>query len=120
MKKYSHFNIFTSLFFKFKNLKISKHCKNMGVTDSFQQNLANFGDFGNVTGLFISKIMHSAFIDVNMEGTEAAAVTNNNLTTATPGSQFTVRFHCDRPFLFIIHDNINNTIFFMGKMVNPC
>ena len=67
--------------------------------------------------MFVSEALHNAFIDVNEEGSEAAAAT----TMLTLGSSPTLPFRitADNQFLFFILDNEIRTILFMGRYVNP-
>jgi len=64
---------------------------------------------------YISDVMHKTFIDVNEEGTEAAAVTSVviGVDSAPPA------FRVDRPFVFAIRENSSDTILFIGKIVKP-
>lgn len=75
-------------------------------------------DFSGIaeTGLYISKVIHKTFIEVNEEGTEAAAVTVITVVDSVmPGTYI----RADRPFLFVIKEKMSNTILFMGKVVEP-
>lgn len=79
-------------------------------------------DFSGISEipLFISRVIHKTYIDVNEEGTEAAAVTAVvfELTSVNPdGGPIIVRF--DRPFLFAITENSSKSIVFVGKMMEP-
>ena len=81
-------------------------------------------DFSGMTGkpdLFISAVVHKAFVDVTEEGTEAAAVTGvgvaKSAVAVPPKSP--PEFHADHPFLFLIRDLRTNSILFMGRVVNP-
>ena len=65
--------------------------------------------------LFIEKVIHKTFLEVNEEGTEAAAVTLVGPPPASGPQPFVV----NRPFFFTIHDNWTNTILFMGTVVEP-
>ena len=65
--------------------------------------------------LFIEKVIHKTFLEVNEEGTEAAAVTLVGLPPASGPRPFVV----NRPFFFTIHDNWTDTILFMGIIVEP-
>jgi serpin B len=67
--------------------------------------------------LFISLVLQKAFVDINEEGTEAAAVTVVviGITSAQPPHTYTMRV--DRPFLFVIRERLSGTILFMGKIV---
>jgi len=94
----------------------SKALKSMGMTDAFSLALADFsGMNGGTEPLSISKVIHKAFVDVNEEGTEAAAAT----AVVVHGGMGAPTFRADRPFLFLIRDNKSGSILFMGRVVNP-
>jgi serpin B len=81
-------------------------------------------DFSGITGakdLFISDVLHKAFVEVNEEGTEAAAATAVMMElTATPGEEpERIVFDCDHPFIYMIQHRETGTILFMGVMENP-
>jgi serine protease inhibitor len=91
--------------------------KKMGMKDAFTDS-ADFSGMGWQKGrLSISQIKHKAFVEVNEEGTEAAAATAVEMR-AKSISHYSV-FRADHPFLFIIRDNQSATILFMGRMVKP-
>lgn len=71
-----------------------------------------------VKELFVSGIFHKAFVEVNEEGTEAAAATAVMMMRMAlpPPAQ---RFICDHPFLFFIKHTQTDTILFAGRFVNP-
>jgi serine protease inhibitor len=72
--------------------------------------------------LYISKVLHKAFVEVNEKGTEAAAATAVIMAkpTAAPVSiPFTPTFRADRPFVFLIRDVKTGSILFLGRMMNP-
>ncbi len=73
---------------------------------------ADFSGMG--TQLFISEVRHKTIIEVNEEGTEAAAVTAVVGVKSLPPA-----FRVDRPFLFAIHDDRTQTILFMGIVMEP-
>lgn len=74
----------------------------------------------SVNELYIDKVLHKAIIDVNEEGTEAAAVTVVAMTTRSASPQYEMRtFNADHPFLFVIQDDRNQNILFMGKVEEP-
>jgi serpin B len=90
----------------------------MGMTDAFSPQ----ADFSGMTGrrdLFISAVVHQAYVDVNEEGTEAAAATGvtMKLTAIAPGK--VPIFRADHPFLFLIRDIRSGTILFLGRTMNP-
>ena len=79
---------------------------------------ADFTKMYRPGGLFISEVKHKTFVDVNEEGTEAAAVTSVEMRFTSIGpSGFTMRV--DRPFIFVIRENQSNTMLFIGKIVEP-
>ena len=74
-------------------------------------------DLSGMTGnrdLFLSAVVHKAFIEVNEEGTEAAAATGGGGSWGLPPV-----FRVDHPFLFLIRDNRTGSILFLGRVVNP-
>lgn len=101
--------------------KLSKHFKELGATHAFDSAKADFsGINSNPDGLHISKVFHKAVVEINEEGTEAAAATGLMLGTRMLAMQLeTHEFHCNRPFIFVINENTHNNILFMGKYVKP-
>ena len=75
-------------------------------------------DFSGISpvDLFISDVIHKTYIDVNEEGTEAAAVTAIMLGTGIAENSF---LRLDRPFLFAITENSSKSILFIGKVSEP-
>jgi serpin B len=67
--------------------------------------------------LFISHVIHKAFVDVNEKGTEAAAATAVVMTRGLASDEVT--FRADRPFLFAIRDRQTGSILFLGRLKNP-
>lgn len=88
----------------------------MGMTDAFGSN-ADFSGMDGSKSLFISDVIHQAFIDVNEEGTEAAAATAVVMAKSIPPPPPT--FRADHPFIFLIRDNHSGSILFLGRLVNP-
>jgi serpin B len=78
-------------------------------------------DFSGMTGnrdLYISEVVHKAFVSVDEEGTEAAAATAVIMPTSAPPEP-PVEFTIDRPFIFLIRDIETGTILFVGRTLNP-
>jgi len=94
-------------------------CKALGMKDAFDSNgKADFSGMGWRKGeLWISQIKHKAFVEVNEEGTEAAAATIVAMVALAAREQ--PEFRVDHPFVFLIRDNQTGTILFMGRMVSP-
>jgi serpin B len=94
-------------------------CKNLGIEDAFGTS-ADFTGMGGRKGEFwISKIQHKALVEVDEEGTRAAATTAVEVHTyGCKGDCYPV-FRADHPFLFLIKDNQTGTILFMGRMLDP-
>jgi len=92
--------------------------KSMGMKDAFSEK----ADFSGITGkrdLFISAVIHKAYVDVNEEGTEAAAATAVVVGITSVGPEKIPVFRADHPFLFLIRDNCSGSILFMGRVMNP-
>lgn len=108
-------NVFLPKFKFTSEFELSRELKQMGLTDPFN----NSADFSGMApkGLFISNIIHKAFIEVNEKGSEAAAITAVVITrSALPKI---IEFNANRPFLFFIMDKQTETILFMGSVINP-
>jgi serpin B len=68
--------------------------------------------------LFLSAVIHKAFVDVNEEGTEAAAATAVE-AKSEESIEGPAVFRADHPYVFLIRDNRTCTILFLGRLVNP-
>jgi serpin B len=101
------------------NLK--KVLKALGMTDAFDVRRADFsGMTPDPAGLFISDVIHKAFMDVNEEGTEAAAATAVVMTLGTAARPGPVPvFRADHPFVFLIRDKTSGSILFIGRVLDP-
>jgi serpin B len=89
----------------------------MGLDIAFGFN-ADFSGMNGIGGIFIEKVLHKAFIEVNEEGSEAAAATTVHMfETSVPGSSHI--FNADHPFIFLIQNKETGTILFMGSVYNP-
>lgn len=89
----------------------------LGMSDAFEEGKADFSGINDTANdLYISGVFHQAFIEVNEEGTEAAAATGVVLSHSIPIAPV---FCADHPFIFIIKDNRTGSILFMGRVMNP-
>jgi serpin B len=90
----------------------------MGMADAFDPAKADLSGMNGKRDLFISAVVHKAFVDVNEEGTEAAAATAV-VTRAGNGGGPPPVFRADHPFLFLIRDTRSGAILFLGRILDP-
>jgi serpin B len=99
---------------------LNKTLEAMGMPAAFSTKDADFSGMDGQRDLFLSNVVHKAFVDVNEEGTEAAAATAVAVgATSAPPSGEPVEFRADRPFVFMIRDHRTGSILFMGRLANP-
>ena len=88
----------------------------MGMPIAF----SNRADLSRMSGnkeLKIDEVYHKAFVEVSEEGTEAAAATA--VVIVRKSVTIPVEFNANRPFIFIIRENLSGNILFMGRVTNP-
>jgi serpin B len=91
----------------------------LGMGVAFEPGNADFTGMCENGGLSIHKVKHKTFVEVNEEGTEAAAVTSvEMILTSSEGPNYT-GMRVDRPFMLIIWEHHSQTLLFMGKIVEP-
>jgi len=92
----------------------------LGMSDAFSGR-ADFSGMDGRKDLFISDVIHKAFVEVNEEGTEAAAATAMVMVgSAAPSNPRPIPvFRADHPFLFLIRDNRNGSVLFLGRVTDP-
>ena len=101
----------------YKNL-LRETLKAMGMIDAFVYPKANFaGMDGKPDWLFLDNVIHQAYVEVNEQGTEAAAATAVGGIGGAPPPPLT--FRADHPFLFLIQDNGTESILFIGRVTDP-
>jgi serpin B len=90
----------------------------MGMPDAFDPARADFSGMDGERDLYISDVIHQAFVAVDEEGTEAAAATAviMSLSAVMPEG---LRLEIDRPFLFILHDVPTGQVLFIGRVLDP-
>jgi len=97
--------------------KLEEYLKGMGMTDAFSVPPADFSGLNGRKDLYITAVVHKAVIDVNEEGSEAAAATAVVIgTKMAPRKNY---FRADRPFIFLIRHNDTGAILFLGRVVRP-
>jgi serpin B len=108
---------------KFKMTRQFELSGTLGVLGMAQAFLEGGADFSGMTGnrdLWISAAIHKAYIDVNEEGTEAAAATGIVMRSmAMTREEPPIVFRADHPFVFLIRDNLSGSILFMGRVADP-
>ncbi|MCF8346500.1 MAG: serpin family protein, partial [Bacteroidales bacterium] len=100
--------------YEFKSL-LNDPLTGLGLGVAFSD-AADFSGITTETDLFISRVIHQTFIDVNEEGTEAAAATIVEMRETSAIGNY-IRF--DKPFIYIIKENSTGAILFMGKVGRP-
>jgi len=78
---------------------------------------ANFSGMDGKRELYLSDMVHKAFVDVNEKGTEAAAATG--VIVRTLSIERITEFRADRPFVFLIRDRKSGSVLFLGRVMNP-
>lgn len=105
--------------FKFESkYSLNENLANMGMPTAFGGS-ADFSGMDGKKDLYIGAVIHQAFVDVNEEGTEAAAATAIMMATGFHSEPLVPVFRADHPFIFIIQEKETGNILFMGRVVNP-
>lgn len=97
---------------------LAKNLAQLGMTAAFSDS-ADFSGINGTGGLKIDKVIHQAFVDVNEEGTEAAAATGISVGVTSVMMPTHPIFRADHPFIFLIQDVKNGNILFMGRVMDP-
>ena len=100
-------------------LTLNNVLRALGMAIAFDPSQADFTKmYKGPDSLFISMVKHKTFVEVNEEGTEAAADTSVEIrTTSVAPTGFSMKV--DRPFVFAIRENHSQTILFIGKIIEP-
>ncbi len=94
--------------------KLNDLLKSLGMSDAFNPDLADLSGISDAD-IYVDFVKQNTFVDVNEEGTEAAAVTIIGINyTSVPYPVI-----IDRPFIFAIRERMTNTLLFIGKVENP-
>jgi len=96
---------------------LAKDLKALGMGIVFDPSRADLSHIRQMGGLFVSDVLHKTFVDVNEEGTEAAAVTV--ITVVATVVVEIPQMRIDRPFIFAIREHQSGTILFIGKVDSP-
>ncbi|XP_071005863.1 leukocyte elastase inhibitor-like isoform X2 [Oncorhynchus clarkii lewisi] len=104
---------------KFKleeDYELNKPLTQLGMKDVFEGGRADLSGMNGEGGLFLSTVAHKAFVEVNEEGTEAAAATAGIVAFCMIREE---HFTADHPFLFFIRHNKSKSILFLGRFSSP-
>lgn len=99
-----------------ENYDLKSPLSSMGIQNAFDPGQADFTGMSAKRDLFISQVIHKAFVEVNEEGTEAAAATGVLMMRSRVP---TMTFKADHPFIFFIRHNKSQTILFFGRFCSP-
>jgi len=103
-----------------ERLSLSEMLSAMGMSDLFSDGAADLSGIDGEKNLYVSTILHRAVVEVNEEGTEAAAA-----TAVTHGwvkgsvVYYPIEFHADHPFIFSNRDKVTKSVLFLGRFVQP-
>jgi serpin B len=89
----------------------------LGMPSAFTVERADFSGMDGRKDLYLTAVVHKAFVDVNEEGTEAAAATG--VAVGAKSARRTEIFRADHPFMFLIYDQRSGSVLFMGRVVDP-
>jgi serpin B len=99
--------------------KLNQDLMSLGMVEPFDQNGADFTAMApNPVGsqLYIDFVKQNSYLDINEEGTEAAAVTTVGIHDLSAPPSFVMRV--DHPYIIVIREHLTGTVLFMGKVVN--
>uniref|UniRef100_A0A8C3MFK9 Serpin B10 n=1 Tax=Geospiza parvula TaxID=87175 RepID=A0A8C3MFK9_GEOPR len=99
-----------------ENYDLKSPLSSMGIRNAFDPGQADFTGMSVKKDLFISQVIHKAFVEVNEEGTEAAAATGVLMMRSRVP---TMTFKADHPFILFIRHNKSQTILFFGRFCSP-
>jgi serpin B len=107
-----------------QQFELSSTLENLGMKTAFDPNAADFSAMTGDRSLVISAAIHKAYIDLDENGTEAAAATAVVMGMAMAAPPLSpppppIVFTADHPFLFLIRDNKSGAILFMGRVTDP-
>lgn len=92
----------------------------LGMTEAFDGRVADFSGFTGGRDLFVSAVVHKAFVKVDETGTEAAAATAVVMVAGcAPPVDEPIVVRIDRPFVFMVIDDLSGTVLFMGRVTDP-
>jgi serpin B len=115
-------NLYLPRFTMTRDYSMKKPLQTLGMKQAFVPGGADFtglSDAPDAKELFVSAVVHKAFVEVNEEGTEAAAATGVVMKTVSAPSAPVPTFRADHPFLFLIRHDKTGEILFLGRVHQP-
>ena len=103
--------------FKMETFQLKSHLVALGMPSAFDENKADFSGIDKNKDVYLSEVFHKAFVEVNEEGTIAAAATK--VVWMSQSLQIIPEFRADHPFLFFIRDSVNDVTLFTGRFYQP-
>ena len=100
---------------------LNETLQSLGLVSAFDSSRADFSGMNGKRNLFVSAALHKAYVDVNEEGTEAAAATGVVIgrTSLPARPEPPPVFRADHPFVFLIRDTQSGAMQFLGHLQNP-
>jgi len=112
-------NLWLPRFILDEKLSLAEMLAGMGMRDLFKAGIADLSGIDGSKDLYVSKVLHRAMVEVNEEGTEAAAATAVVMMLRSTVIERKINFRADHPFLFFIQDKATGSILFLGRLVKP-
>lgn len=112
-------DVFLPRFKMSSQFRIDDALKALGMTQAFLPGEADFSGMSHAGQLFLSVVAHKALVDVNEEGTEAAAATADMVKSTADINAEPAVFRADHPFVFLIRNRRTDGILFLGRLVDP-
>ena len=98
-----------------QSFDLTKELESMGMPSAFNDTSNLSGMNGMTNDLYVSDVLHKAFVKVDESGTEAAAITLVKVHSRSQSNSFIV----DHPFIFLIRENGSGSILFIGRVIDP-
>ncbi len=116
--EYSSVEVFMPKFIFSYEKYLNDQLISMGMVDAFIPFVADLSGISDAS-IYVNFVKQNTFVEVNEEGTEAAAVTTIGVYETSVGPGNPPIFIVDKPFIFAIRERTTNTLMFIGKVENP-
>lgn len=100
------------------SFSLSSQLSALGMKDAFDPGRADLSGMDGTRELFVKEVIHKTFVEVNEEGTEAAAATGVVVGVRSAPAP-PPEFRADHPFLFFIRHDATGAVLFIGRLVRP-